>query len=340
MIYFLASVAAIAGFLFGYDEGVIAVARPLLENDYAMSPLVGGFMTAAVPLGALAAASVAGPIADRFGRRRVLMAAAALFALGALMAAAITAIWMLVLARLVLGLAIGVAAVTAPLYIAEAAPLAIRGALVSTYQLAITFGILASYLTGLAITEDGTWRTMFALGAVPGILFLVGLIFLPESPRWLVLRGLPDKARASLARLRGDGAPVERELDEIVRTAQAEAGQKHSYAALLAPTIRPTLIVGMGLFFLQQLSGINAVIYYAPEIFNHAGFASAETRVFATVGIGMVNFLTTILAMFLIDRLGRRPLLVVGFAGAAATMLIIALAVTNPTLVPSWLVIA
>jgi sugar porter (SP) family MFS transporter len=339
MIYFLASVAAIAGFLFGYDEGVIAVARPLLDKDFTMSAGLGGFMTAAVPLGALVAASVAGRITDRFGRRRVLMAAAALFAVGALIAASITAIWMLVAARLVLGLAIGLAAVVAPLYISETAPFAIRGALVSTYQLAITVGILVSYLTGLVITGAGMWRHMFGLGAVPGLLFLVGLAFLPESPRWLVLKGFPDGARASLRRLRGHGWNVDGELTEMVRTAQAEAGQKIGYRALLAPTIRPALIVGVGLFFLQQLSGINAVIYYAPEIFNHAGFDSASTQTLATVGIGTVNFLTTILAMFLIERMGRRSLLVVGFAGAATTMLVIALAVIYPALVPSWIVI-
>jgi len=339
MIYFLAAVAAIAGFLFGYDEGVIAVARPLLDKDFTMSAAVGGFMTAAVPLGALVAASVAGRITDRFGRRRVLMAAAALFAVGALIAAGITAIWMLVAARLVLGLAIGLAAVVAPLYISETAPFAIRGSLVSTYQLAITVGILVSYLTGLVITGAGMWRHMFGLGAVPGVLFLIGLAFLPESPRWLILKGLPDGARASLLRLRGRGWNVDGELDEMVRTAQAEAGRKIGYRALLDPAIRPALVVGIGLFFLQQLSGINAVIYYAPEIFSHAGFDSASTQTLATVGIGTVNFLTTILAMFLIERAGRRSLLIVGFAGAATTMLVIALAVINPTLVPSWVVI-
>jgi len=339
MIYFLAAVAAIAGFLFGYDEGVIAVARPLLDKDFTMSAAVGGFMTAAVPLGALVAASIAGRITDRFGRRRVLMAAAALFAVGALIAAGITAIWMLVAARLVLGLAIGLAAVVAPLYISETAPFAIRGALVSTYQLAITVGILVSYLTGLVIIGTGMWRHMFGLGAVPGVLFLVGLAFLPESPRWLVLKGLPEGARASLLRLRRRGWNVDGELDEMVRTAQAEAGRKIGYRALLDPAIRPALVVGIGLFFLQQLSGINAVIYYAPEIFSHAGFDSASTQTLATVGIGTVNFLTTILAMFLIERMGRRSLLILGFAGAAATMLVIALAVINPTLVPSWVVI-
>lgn len=340
MIYFLAGVAAIAGFLFGYDEGVIAVAEPLLTKEFPMSPAVRGFMTAAVPLGALVAALFAGPVIDRFGRRRVLMFAAALFTMGALIAGTITAVWMLIAARLVLGLAIGLAAVGAPLYISETAPIKSRGAMVSTYQLAITIGILVSYVTGLIITGDGMWRQMFGLGAVPGLMFLGGLAFLPESPRWLILKGQTDQARASLARLRGARSDVDAELKEMVATAKAEAGRGAGYKALLEPHIRPAVVVAVALFFLQQLSGINAVIYYAPEIFNHAGFGSAETRVLATVGIGTVNFATTILAMFLIDRLGRRPLLVLGFAGAAATMLTIALAVANPTLVPSWLVIA
>ncbi len=343
MIYFLAFVAAIAGFLFGYDEGVIAVARASLDKDFPMSPLVGGFMTAAVPLGALAAASVAGPITDRYGRRSVLMAAAALFGLGALMAAGISAVWMLVVARLVLGIAIGTAAVAAPLYIAECAPHESRGAMVSTYQLAITIGILASYLTGVFIKEEsaaGVWRLMFGLGVVPGMLFLLGLLLLPESPRWLVRHNRPVDAKASLARLRGPGAGVDGEVAEMIRSVKAELNQRVGYRALLEPGVRPALIVGVGLFFLQQLSGINAVIYYAPEIFAHAGFDNARTQVLATIGVGTVNVATTVLAMFLIDRLGRRPLLVIGFLGAAVTMLVIALGVVFPQAVPSWLIIA
>jgi Sugar (and other) transporter. len=178
---------------------------------------------------------------------------------------------------------------------------------VATYQLAITFGILVSYLTGLAIEGDGTWRLMFGLGAVPGLLFLLGLAFLPESPRWLMLKRFPDQARASLLRLRGEGANVSQELQDIEHAAHAEVGKKVDYSVLWSPTVRPALIVGMTLFFLQQLSGINAVIYYAPEIFAHAGFDSGKTQTLATVGIGTVNFLTTILAMYLIDALGRRP---------------------------------
>ena len=340
MIYFLATVAAIAGFLFGYDEGVIAVAGPLLEADFPMSPAVRGFMTAAVPLGALAAAFVAGPVADRVGRRRVLMIAAMLFMVGAAAASAIAAIWMLVAARLVLGVAIGLAAVAAPLYIAECAPLEKRGGLVSTYQLAITVGILGSYLTGLAIDGPHSWRLMFALGALPALLFLVGLAFLPESPRWLALKDRGPAARAALRRLRPAGWDIDGEIDAVTRVAHAETARRAGYRALLAPTVRPALVVAFGLFFLQQLSGINAVIYYAPEIFSHAGFGSDDTRILATVGIGAVNCATTVLAMFLIDRVGRRPLLVLGFAGAAATMLLIALAVTVPSAFPAGLVIA
>jgi len=343
MIYFLAFVAAIAGFLFGYDEGVIAVARASLEKDIPMSPLVGGFMTAAVPLGALVAASVAGPITDRFGRRSVLMAAAALFTVGALGAAGVSTVTLLVVARFVLGIAIGMAAVAAPLYIAECAPLESRGAMVSTYQLAITVGILASYLTGVVIDDEtakGMWRIMFGLGVVPGVLFLAGLALLPESPRWLVRKDRPTEARASLARLRGPAGDVDGEVAEMVRSVKAELDQPVGYGALLEPAVRPALIVGVGLFFLQQLSGINAVIYYAPDIFAHAGFDSGKTQIFATIGVGVVNVVTTVLAMFLIDRLGRRPLLVIGFLGAAITMLVIALGVVFPNAVPSWLIIA
>lgn len=339
MIYFLASVAAIAGLLFGYDEGVIAVASPSLERDFPMSTVEHGFTTAAVPLGALLGAILAGRLTERFGRRPVLMLAAALFAAGAVAAAVTPAVPVLMASRLVLGLAIGVAAVVAPLYIAETAPLTIRGALVSTYQLAITVGIVLSYLTGLVISGDGSWRIMFAIGAVPGIVFLVGLLFLPESPRWLVLRNRDQDAADSLRRLRGAEADVTAEIGAIRQVASAEARTAGAASDLFAPWVRPALIVGAGLFFLQQLSGINAVIYYAPTIFQYAGLSGETTQVAATVGVGMVNFLVTILAMMLIDRIGRRPLLVLGFAGTAGSLLLIAVGALVPGLFPPWLVV-
>jgi SP family galactose:H+ symporter-like MFS transporter len=339
MIYFLAGVAAIAGLLFGYDEGVIAVASPSLQRSFPMSAMENGFTTAAVPLGALVGAILAGKLTERLGRRLVLMLAAALFALGALAAAIVETIWMLMLARLVLGLAIGVAAVVAPLFIAEAAPLRIRGALVSTYQLAITAGIVLSYLTGLVFGGPDTWRVMFALGAVPGLVFLIGLLFLPESPRWLVLKNRDADATASLHRLRGTGADVAGEVEAIHANVLAEQRTAVRAPSVLAPWVRPALIIGTVLYFLQQLSGINAVIYYAPTIFQHAGLDGQSTQVMATVGVGLVNFVVTILAMMLIDRWGRRPLLVAGFIGTAATLLLIALAVVAQDVFPSWIVV-
>jgi MFS transporter, SP family, galactose:H+ symporter len=339
MIFFLAAVAAIAGLLFGYDEGVIAVASPSLEHDIPMTTLAHGFTTAAVPLGALLSATVAGRITDRFGRRSVLMMAAALFAVGAVGASMVGSIEWLVVARLVLGAAIGVAAVVAPLYIAESAPLRVRGALVSTYQLAITAGIVLSYLTGLVLGGEGTWRVMFAIGAVPGLVFLLGLVFLPESPRWLVRTGQDDRAAASLTRLRGAGADISSEISGIKNVAAAEAPGSRGAARLLDPWIRPALVVGTVLFFLQQLSGINAVIYYAPTIFRYAGLGDESTRVMATVGVGVVNFVVTIFAMMLIDQWGRRPLLIAGFAGTACSLLLIGIAAMMPGVFPSSVVV-
>jgi len=339
MIYLLAGIAAIAGLLFGYDEGVIAVASPSLERALPMDALSHGFTTAAVPLGALVGAIIAGRITEFLGRRRVLMMAALLFAAGALAAAAVTSILMLIGARLVLGVAIGVAAVVAPLYIAEAAPLRVRGAMVSTYQLAITAGIVLSYLTGLVIGGDDTWRIMFALGAVPGLVFLFGLMFLPESPRWLVRQGRDEEAGASLRRLRGASADTSHEITAIRKIAHAEDSAGSSPARLTAAWVRPALIVGAGLFFLQQLSGINAVIYYAPTIFKYAGLADATVQIVATIGVGVVNFLVTIVAMALIDRWGRRPLLIAGFTGAAAALLLIAIAALVPDLFPPVIVV-
>lgn len=339
MIYMLAAVAAIAGLLFGYDEGVIAVASPSLEQSFPMSALGHGFTTAAVPLGALLGAILAGRMTERLGRRLVLMMAAALFVFGAIVASIVGSVPMLIVARLLLGLAIGVAAVVAPLYIAEAAPLRMRGAMVSTYQLAITAGILLSYATGLVVGGEDSWRIMFALGAVPGLVFLIGLCFLPESPRWLVMRHREAQAAAGLRRLRGPDADVDGEIAEIHEMAAAEAKVDAAPSRVFAPWVRPALIVGMGLFFLQQLSGINAVIYYAPTIFQYAGLGSSSVQVMATVGVGVVNFLVTILAMTLIDRWGRRPLLVAGFTGTAASLLLIAVATVMPGVFPPIVVV-
>ena len=270
-------------------------------------------MTAAVPLGALIAAIFAGPIIDRFGRRRVLMFAAALFTAGALIAGAITAIWMLVAARLVLGVAIGMAAVGAPLYISETAPIKSRGAMVSTYQL----GDNHRHPRLLSDRPGDHWQRHVAphvrawarcpdccsWSASPSC--RIAALADPEAAH-------ADQARASLRRLRGERWDVDGELQEMVPQRQGGTGRGVGYRALFEPNIRPAVIVAVGLFFLQQLERHQCRDLLRPGDLQSCRLPSGETRILATVGIGTVNFATTVLAMFLIDRLGRRPLLVLG----------------------------
>ncbi len=329
-IFLLASIAAIAGVLFGFDEGVIAGALHLLRIDFSITPVSEGFMTAAVPLGALMGAIVAGRLADPVGRRSLLIAAAALFCLGALFAALAGSMSMLTVARLVLGLAIGVAGVMAPLYIAESVPPARRGMLVSVYQLAITIGILSAYGVNLAFSES--WRLMFACGILPGLALFFGMVRMSDSPRWLVQKGRDAQAQQALARLGGttaDDPAVTIERERIARAVKADQHLNGGFTDLFTARVRPALIVAVGLFALQQLCGINAVIYYAPTIFAHAGFDSTGTQLMATIGIGVVNVAMTIVGMMLIDRLGRRRLLLGGFAGAAASLALIAFAAAS-----------
>ncbi|KAB0266798.1 sugar porter family MFS transporter [Microvirga brassicacearum] len=325
MIYIVAAVAGIAGFLFGFDEGVIAGALHLLREEFGITPFDEGLMTAAVPLGALGGALIAGRAAETYGRRAPLIAAAVLFTGGALFAALATAVWMLTVARLVLGVAVGIAAMVAPLYISESAPASRRGMLVSIYQLAITLGILGAYVVDFAFADS--WRLMFVVGVLPGIALLIGMWRMKDTPRWLALKGRTAEARIAIAHIRDlppGHANVDDEFADIMRTAAADS-RPSSWSDLLNPVIRPALVVSMGLFFFQQLSGINAVIYYAPRVFSEAGFASSSAQILATVGIGIVNVGMTVVGMMLIDRIGRRKLLFIGFAGTALSLGMIAL---------------
>lgn len=324
MIYFVAIIAGLAGILFGYDEGVIAGALLSLHQEFTISAFAEGVMTSAVPLGALFGALAAGPLAERHGRRTLLLAAATLFVAGAILAGLATGVWMLAACRLLLGFAVGVAGMVAPLYISESAPARSRGMLVSVYQLAITLGILGAYVMNYAL-EDA-WRTMFMLGAVPGIVLFAGMLVLRDTPRWLAGKGRTDEARQALASLRGT-SPDAPDIHAEVRAIQEASGQETQsarWSELLSPVVRPAFVVGIGLFFLQQLSGINAVIYYAPTVFREAGFDSSATQLLATMGVGAVNVLMTLVGMALIDRIGRRRLLFLGFAGTALGLGLIA----------------
>jgi sugar porter (SP) family MFS transporter len=316
----------LGGLLFGYDVGVISGAILFIKQEFSLSPTMEEIVVSSVLLGSLAGAAIGGVLADRLGRRKLLIVTAIVFGCGAIGAALAPGTITLVAARLVAGMAIGVASFVAPLYISEIAPVAIRGKLVSINQVALTSGIVISYLIDYAFAGAQAWRWMFALAVVPAVAFGIGLIFIPNSPRWLVARGDTDQARAVLKRIRIPGQ-VESELGQI---GQSVAQQKGTWSELLSPLLRSAMIVGVGLAIAQQVTGINTVIYYAPTILKFAGLSSAPAAILASVGVGIVNVVLTLVAMQLIDRVGRRPLLLVSLEGMAASLFVLGLAFSLP----------
>ncbi|NOZ23244.1 MAG: sugar porter family MFS transporter [Planctomycetes bacterium] len=312
----VAGIAALAGLLFGYDTGVISGAILFIKQQFLLTPGREEMVVSAVLLGAVIGASVSGGVADYFGRRRSIIVTAVLFLFGAVGSSLAPSIVVLVSCRVLIGLAIGVASFVAPLYISEIAPPHMRGGLVSLNQLMITIGIMVAYVVDDAFSGGASWRWMFGLGAVPAMVLMVGMIFLPPSPRWLVSRKDLDKARAVLSRVRG-GGDVEEELRAVQGTMDQEAG---GWSELFRPWVRPVLFVGVALAFFQQATGINTVIYYAPTIFEFAGFGSAKQAIGATTIVGTVNVLMTVVAVWLLDRVGRRPLLLAGLAGMVVSL--------------------
>ncbi|MFG3258864.1 sugar porter family MFS transporter [Streptomyces sp. NPDC048172] len=327
----VALVAALGGLLFGYDTGVISGALLSIESDFGLSSFSSGVVVSSILVGAMIGAAGAGNLSDRHGRRPVLVVAAGIFTLGAAMAAFAPSAAMLTAARVVLGLGIGAASNLVPVYIAELAPPRFRGRLVGLNQLMITLGIVLAYVANYTLKDvPHDWRWMFGLAAVPAVLFGVGMLVLPESPRWLALRGEAARARAVLRRVRGDGDPaaVEAELNGLT-AGPADPGaapRRGRWRALTDRSVRPAIVAGVGLQILGQASGVNTVIYYAPKIFESSGLGSSSA-VLATVGVGVVNLLMTPVGMLAVDRFGRTKLLGTGavvmalaLAGLAATL--------------------
>ncbi len=317
-VYLAAIFAALGGLLFGYDTGVISGAVLFIRNDFTLSTLALEVIVSGVLAGAAVGALGGGRMADLFGRRKLLITTAIIFAAGAILCAVAQSPTILVVGRIIVGLGIGLSSSTVPVYISEVAPADARGWQVSLFQLAITVGILLAYLVDYAFALIQGWRWMFGLAVVPAGIFGLGMIFLPESPRWLVRNGRREEARATLSRIRGT-ADVDAELAEIERSLR-QAPESGRLSDLLAPSIRRSLVIGIGLAIFQQITGINTVIYYAPVIIQSAGISSASGAILATAGIGLVNVLMTIVAMRLIDRTGRKPLLLIGIAGMAVTL--------------------
>ncbi|HMG32910.1 MAG TPA: sugar porter family MFS transporter [Blastocatellia bacterium] len=323
-VYVAAVFAALGGLLFGYDTGVISGAEIFIKNVFQLSAFAQGVIVSGVLIGAVVGALSGGRLADRYGRRRVLIVTSIIFGLGSIMSAVATSPGSLIGGRIVVGLAIGLASTTVPVYISEVSPARARGWMVSLFQLAITVGILCAYLVDYAFAASGGWRWMLGLAVVPALIFGLGMIVLPESPRWLAQHGHTDTARDVLGRIR-DEEDARKELHEIEDSLKQQV-QSGTWAELLGASVRPALIVGVGLAVFQQVTGINTVIYYAPTIIQSAGIPSASGAILATAGIGVVNVLMTIISMRLVDRMGRRPLLLTGILGMAVTLTVFGLA--------------
>jgi sugar porter (SP) family MFS transporter len=314
-----AAIAGLGGLLFGYDTGVIAGALLFIRDDFGLGSFAQGLVVAAVPIGAVAGALLAGPVGDGWGRRRAILLAAAIFIAGALASAAAPGAGVLVAARIVIGVAIGLASANAPVYISEIAPPESRGRLVSFFQLSVTVGILIAYLVGLGFSHSEAWRWMLGLGCVPALALAFGMLRMPQSPRWLVMVGDDYDARSTLVRIRVDEPEaIDRELAEIHEQVDSEPA---GWGELLQPAVRAALLVGVGLAVLQQVTGINTVIYYAPTIVESTGIESSGAAILAAVGIGVVNVAMTLVALRLLDRAGRRALLLVGVGGMTLALL-------------------
>jgi SP family galactose:H+ symporter-like MFS transporter len=315
------AIAALGGFLFGYNTSVIAGALPFLANDLAISLLMQGVIVSMILIGALVGSLMGGGVADRFGRRVVIFVTAVILVFGCGLTMGAEGVKGLLIGRFITGFGVGLSSVVAPLYLAEISFAQRRGAVVSLYQLAITLGILVAYLVNYACASGGEWRLMFGLGALPALAQLLSFAGLPESPSWLLSKGSAEKANSILKRLYKSKSAIE-ELSHPL----PEEGKKKGWRALLKPSLLPVLCIGIVLSIFQQITGINAVIYYAPQVFSIAGFASISTSILATIGIGIINLLATLLSVWLIDRMGRRTLFIVGLIGMAISLSVLALA--------------
>ena len=327
-VVLLAATTAISGFLFGFDTAVINGVLLLLRREFALSNLQTEIAASSLLLGCLLGAAAASMIGDRYGRRKSLVAAALLFAFSSIGAALASTVTIFAVARLIGGLAIGLASVLTPVYIAEISPSKNRGTLVSLNQLAIVIGILSAYLVNWQVARFGesSWRWMLAVAALPSIAFLFGLLLIPESPRWLISIGDHNQGERVLARMFGE----EMAKEQVEAVEQAVAGEEGSWREVLSPNMRKRLAIGMLLALFSQITGINTVLYYGSIIVSeHFPGQSTSMALIANVIIGTVNVLFTIVAMIFLDRWGRRAILMIASGGMAValTLLVIGFSV-------------
>jgi SP family galactose:H+ symporter-like MFS transporter len=309
-VIFTCILAALAGLMFGLDIGVISGATQFIQKDFAINDKTVEHIVSAMMFGAALGALGAAWMSSALGRKKSLIIGAILFVVGSLLCGFAWSPITLILARVVLGLAIGIATFTAPLYLAEVAPEHIRGSMISLYQLMITIGIVVAFISDLAFSSTGSWRWMLGIIAIPGVLFLFGVFFLPDSPRWLMMRGRKPDAIKVLKRLRGDDGVVNHEIADIEE--QLKQPQLGWHLFKENSNFRRSVGLGVLLQLIQQFTGINVVMYYAPKIFQTMGY-DTHAQLWFTAIVGLTNVLATFIAIGLVDRLGRKPILYTGF---------------------------
>jgi len=330
----ISSIAALGGVLYGYDMGIIAAAAIFVKRTFALSTLMEELVVSIVLIGAMLGAMVGGVVADRIGRRATLVWAGGIFIVGSLLAPLSANVFVLIVARAIIGIGIGFTSVTAPVYVSELAPPQSRGMLIGLYQFALTVGIALADLVGYWLAAQQAWRLMFGLAVVPTVFFLGVILTVPESPRWLFAHGRPKEAAAVLS-IYTDTVGAQRFLDDIEQGLKTPVEQR--WSALWSPAVRGALFIAVGLTVLQQVTGINTIIYYGPQIFELAGSSSHANAIFATLIVAIVNVFATVVGIALVDRIGRKPLLYVGVTGMTIALFALSFAFGHQAMLGSSL---
>jgi sugar porter (SP) family MFS transporter len=331
LIYFF---GALGGLLFGYDTGVISGALLFIREDLGLTPIMEGLVVSGVLIGALIGAAFCGPIADRIGRKKAIIWLGFLFSIGAIGTGLAPNVEILILFRIELGIAVGGASALVPLYLSEMAPSAIRGKVASLNTLMNALGILMAYIVNFAFSSSGSWDWMLLLAIVPSLLLMIGMFFMPESPRWLLQNKREDEAREVLLLTR-DPKFIDAEIQSIL---EIKSEDKVSLSELFSPLLRPVLLIGIGVAIFQQIIGTNTIIYYTPTILLDAGFG-ASSAIAGTIGIGVVNLLFTLIGLVLIDKIGRRMLMLLGNVGMSLALGVLGIS-TLFFNAPGWLLLA